>query len=39
MKTPPLTGALAVLLIAWTASSTMNGQRYINRYIKEDLKQ
>ncbi len=34
-----LTGALAVLLIAWTASSTMNGQRYINRYIKEDLKQ
>jgi len=29
--------AVAVLLAAWVISSTINGRRYIKRYIKEDL--
>lgn len=33
----PLTLSLALFLIVWIASSAINGQRYIRRYIDEDL--
>jgi hypothetical protein len=33
----PITLSLALLLIAWVISSTINGRRYIERYINEDL--
>lgn len=35
----PLVIGVAILLVVWTANSTINGQRYIQRYIDEDLKQ
>jgi uncharacterized membrane protein len=37
-KAMPLILGLAVLLIVWTINSTMNGRRYILRYIDEELK-
>jgi len=33
----PITLSLALLLTAWVLSSTINGRRYILRYINEDL--
>ncbi len=33
----PMAFALAVLLVIWVVSSTLNGQRYIQRYIDEEL--
>lgn len=33
----PITLGLGLLLIAWVISSTINGRRYIMRYINEDL--
>ncbi len=37
-KALPVTLSLALFLVVWVASSTYNGQRYIQRYIDEDLK-
>ncbi len=37
-KIMPLTLSLALFLVVWVASSTINGQRYINRYIDEEIK-
>lgn len=37
-KAMPVTVSLALFLVAWVASSTHSGQRYIQRYIDEDLK-
>lgn len=33
----PLAVCLAVLIVVWIGSSTVNGKRYIERYIKEEL--
>ena len=38
-KMMPVTLSLAFFLVVWIASSTINGQRYIQRFIDEDLKQ
>lgn len=37
-KVMPLTLSLALFLVVWVASSTISGQRYIHRYIEEELK-
>lgn len=37
-KMMPVTVSLAVFLVFWIANSTLNGQRYIQRYIEEELK-
>lgn len=37
-KAMPVTVSLALFLIAWIVSSNINGQRYIKRYIDEELK-
>ena len=37
-KALPVTLSLAIFMVVWIASSTINGQRYIQRYIEEDLK-
>ncbi|MCB2215435.1 hypothetical protein [Desulfofustis glycolicus] len=34
----PLVLGLGVLLLVWTISSTINGRRYILRYIEEEIK-
>lgn len=34
----PITLSLALFLAAWVVKSTINGRRYIQRYIDEDLK-
>ena len=34
----PLILALALVMVVWVISSNLNGQRYIKRYINEDLK-
>ena len=34
----PVTISLAFFLVVWIVKSTLNGQRYIQRYIDEDLK-
>lgn len=34
----PVTLSIALFLTVWVASSAINGQRYIQRYIDEDLK-
>lgn len=34
----PLALGLAVFLSVWSVTSTVNGSRYIQRYIEEDLK-
>lgn len=34
-----VTLSLALFLVVWVAKSTINGQRYIQRYIKEELNQ
>jgi uncharacterized membrane-anchored protein len=36
-KAAPLALGLGVFLLVWVVSSTLNGQRYIRRYIAEDL--
>jgi hypothetical protein len=36
-KALPVTLSLALFLVVWVAISTLNGQRYIQRYIVEDL--
>lgn len=38
-KVMPVTLSLAFFMVVWIVSSTINGQRYIQRYIDEDLKQ
>ncbi len=38
-KMMPVTLSFAFFLVVWIASSTLNGQRYIQRFIDEDLKQ
>jgi hypothetical protein len=35
----PVTLSLALFLVAWVSKSAINGQRYIQRYIDEDLQQ
>lgn len=37
-KALPVTLSLALFLIVWVANSAHNGQRYIKRYIDEELK-
>jgi uncharacterized membrane protein len=37
-KAIPVTLSLALFLVVWIASSTVNGQRYIQRYVDEELK-
>ncbi len=37
-KSMPLTFSLGVFFIVWIITSTRNGQRYIQRYIDEELK-
>jgi hypothetical protein len=37
-KAMPITISLALFLVAWVINSTLNGKRYIQRYIDEDLK-
>jgi len=37
-KAIPVTSFLAVLLAFWVIKSTINGQRYIQRYIDEEIK-
>jgi len=37
-KATPLVFGLVVFFVVWVASSTFNGQRYVQRYIDEDLK-
>lgn len=34
----PLILVLAIIMVAWVVSSNINGQKYINRYIKEEMK-
>ncbi|MCU7795519.1 MAG: hypothetical protein KZQ75_00170 [Candidatus Thiodiazotropha sp. (ex Myrtea spinifera)] len=34
----PLVLGLALFMVVWVVSSTINGQRYIKRYIEEELK-
>lgn len=36
-KMAPLVIALSLFLLVWVATSTLNGQRYIQRYIEEEL--
>jgi hypothetical protein len=36
-KALPVTLSLALFLVVWVAISALNGQRYIQRYIVEDL--
>jgi len=36
-KTAPLALAFGVFLAVWVISSTLNGRRYIRRYIEEEL--
>lgn len=36
-KLMPVTLSLALFLVVWIASSTINGQRYIQRYIADEL--
>ncbi len=36
-KMVPLVLGLGVFLVVWIATSTLNGRRYINRYIEEEL--
>ena len=36
-KLMPVTLSLALFLVVWIASSTINGQRYIQRYIDDEL--
>jgi hypothetical protein len=36
-KTVPLALGLGLFLLVWVVSSNLNGQRYIRRYIAEDL--
>ncbi len=36
-KLMPVTLSLALFLVFWIASSTLNGQRYIQRYIDDEL--
>jgi hypothetical protein len=38
-KAMPVTISIALFLVVWIATSALNGQRYIRRYIDEDLKQ
>jgi hypothetical protein len=38
-KSAPLALGLALFLAVWVVSSTVNGQRYIKRYIEEELKE
>jgi hypothetical protein len=33
----PLALGLGLFLIVWVTTSTINGQRYVNRYIEEEL--
>lgn len=35
----PLALGLGVFLVVWVATSTVNGRRYIRRYIEEELKE
>ncbi|MEW8626208.1 MAG: hypothetical protein AB2551_10675 [Candidatus Thiodiazotropha sp.] len=35
----PLILVLAFIMVVWVVSSNINGQKYINRYIKEEMKQ
>ncbi len=35
----PLSLGLGLFLLVWVVSSTLNGRRYIKRYIEEELKQ
>ena len=37
-KAAPLILGLALFMVVWVVSSTVNGQRYIKRYIEEELK-
>lgn len=37
-KAIPVTLSLALFLVAWVVNSTINGRRYVQRYIDEDLK-
>ncbi len=37
-KALPVTLSLALFLIVWVANSASSGQRYIKRYIEEELK-
>lgn len=37
-KSIPVVLALELFLVVWTVNSTRTGQRYIQRYIDEDLK-
>jgi hypothetical protein len=37
-KAMPVTVSLALFLIVWIVNSNINGQRYIKRYIDEDLR-
>lgn len=34
----PVIGAIAVLVIVWTINSMINGEKYVKRYIKEEIK-
>jgi hypothetical protein len=34
----PVTLSLAIFLVVWIINSTLNGQRYIKRYVDEELK-
>jgi uncharacterized membrane protein YccC len=36
-KLVPLTLGLGLFLLVWVGTSTINGRRYIKRYIKEEL--
>jgi Flp pilus assembly protein TadB len=38
-KAMPLSLALGLFLLVWVASSTISGQRYVKRYIEEELKE
>ncbi len=37
-KMAPLALGLGLFLLVWVATSTLNGRRYIKRYIEEELK-
>ncbi len=37
-KAMPVTVSLAIFLVAWVIISNINGRRYIQRYIDEDLR-
>ena len=38
LKIVPIVFGLALFLLVWVTSSTLNGQRYIEQYIDKDLK-